>query len=149
MTAIHVDVLTTAPPDVVFALLRDTARWPEWSPMTSGELVRPAPGPDPEGVGARRRFTSARGRSLEEVVAYEPDRQLSYVLLEGLPLRDYRADVALEPVPDGTRITWRSTFRPKVPGTGWLFRLALGRFIGQVARGLGDGAARVTGAPSA
>ena len=66
----------------------------------------------------------------------EPGRAFSYVLEAGLPLRDYRAAVTLTPGDGGTRIAWRSTFRPKVPGTGWIYRRALGTFIGRTVEGL-------------
>ena len=36
----------------------------------------------------------------------------------------------------GTTINWHSTFRPKVPGTGWLYRRALGKFITRTVEGL-------------
>jgi len=65
------------------------------------------------------------------------------VLLSGLPLRDYRADVDLTPTDGGTDIRWHSTFHPKVPGTGWIYRRALTRFIGDMVRGL----AAATAAP--
>lgn len=54
----------------------------------------------------------------------------------GLPVRDYRADVDLEPNAEGTRIRWHVSFSPKVPGTGWLLRWGITRFVTQCARGL-------------
>jgi hypothetical protein len=33
----------------------------------------------------------------------------------------------------GTTIQWHSSFRPKIPGTGWLYRLALRRVIRDTA----------------
>jgi hypothetical protein len=33
-------------------------------------------------------------------------------------------------------VHWRSEFRPNVPGTGWLLRLALGKFIRDAAAAL-------------
>jgi hypothetical protein len=51
----------------------------------------------------------------------------------GMPIRDYRADVDLQPSQGGTTIRWRSSFRPKVPGTGWFYRLVLRRFIRDTA----------------
>jgi hypothetical protein len=97
--------------------------------MDETTLERPAPGPDPDGVGAIRRFRTGRTTSREEVLEFEPDRHLAYTLLSGLPLKDYRATVDLRPDGTGTAITWRSTFRPKFPGTGWIYRLALGKFL--------------------
>jgi hypothetical protein len=61
----------------------------------------------------------------------------------GLPLRGYRADIDLTPVESGgTDIRWHSTFRAKVPGTGWLYRVVLGRFIQRCVDGLAAHAAR-------
>ena len=41
----------------------------------------------------------------------------------------------------GTSITWRSTFRAKVPGTGGIYRRELGKFIKQTVDGLAAAAA--------
>ncbi|MFE5206942.1 SRPBCC family protein [Streptomyces sp. NPDC056600] len=132
---------TTAAPRVVHALLRDGAGWPVWSPLESFTLESPAPGGG-EGVGAVRVFRTGRHVSRERIVASEPDRHFAYVLLSGLPLRDYRADVVLTPGADGgTEIRWRSVFRAKVPGTGWIYRWALGRFVKDVVEGLARHAA--------
>jgi hypothetical protein len=60
-------------------------------------------------------------------VEREPPRRLSYALLSGEPLRDYRAVVELMPDGSGTRIRWGATFVAERPGTGWLYRLALGQ----------------------
>jgi len=67
------------------------------------------------------------------------------VLVSGLPLRDYRADVVLTPEGTGTRIEWSSSFRPKIPGTGRLYRAGLRRFIADTARRLADAASAAAG----
>ncbi|WP_412538097.1 SRPBCC family protein [Longispora sp. K20-0274] len=144
---IDVRVSTPATPATVHALLRDGATWPAWSPLTSFTLERP--GPDaPEGVDAIRVFRTGRSTSRERVSAVVPDRRFGYELLSGLPLTDYRAFVDLTPTPGGTEIHWHSTFRAKVPGTGWAYRLALGLFIRRCARGLAEYAAGTTTAAS-
>lgn len=84
-----------------------------------------------DGVGAIRRFRTGRIVSREEVLVFERPRQLSYKLLSGLPLNDYRADVTLQPSASGTAVEWRSQFRAKVPGTGWLYAFMLRRFLRQ------------------
>ena len=106
--------------------------------MTRTFLLREG-SPEPDGVGAVRRFAWGPGGSQEEVVAWEPPHHLGYVTLRGLPVRSYRADVRL--IPDrtagdgapkdggGTVVTWRSTFTPLVPGTGGLLRLVLERIV--------------------
>ncbi|HWE66109.1 MAG TPA: SRPBCC family protein [Acidimicrobiales bacterium] len=136
------EVTTTAAPATVFALLADGSTWPSWSPIGSFEIEEPGDG-RPEGVGALRRFRTGRHVSRERVVAVEPNETFSYVLVSGLAIRDYRAVVSLRPHGSGTTISWRSTFRPKVPGNGWIYRRQLDRFIGQTVHGLAAAAADV------
>jgi len=131
---------TSAGAEVVYALLRDGATWPEWSPLGSFELERAAED-EPEGVGAIRVFRTGRVTTREEIVELVPARRFSYRLLSGLAIRDYRADIDLEPTEEGTVIRWHSSFDPKLPGTGWLYRRQLGRFIDRTVRGLASHAA--------
>lgn len=143
---IDVTVETSARPEDVFPLLLEGSTWPAWSPLDSFELEREAPGGG-EGVDAIRVFHTGRHVSRERVAEIVDDRRFSYVLLSGLPIRDYRADVDLAPTPSGgTSIRWHSTFVAKVPGTGGIIRRRLGAFIEQCARGLARYAAARTNA---
>jgi hypothetical protein len=127
---------TTAGARTVYDLLTDGSTWPTWSPLGSFTLEKAAPGGG-EGLGAIRVFRTGRTTSREEVVELVPEHRFSYALLSGLPLRNYRADVDLTPAGDGgTVIHWRSRFTAKVPGTGWIYRWALGRFIQRCVDGL-------------
>lgn len=125
----------SAKPDTIYRLLRDGATWPTWSPLGSFELERPGTD-EPEGLGAIRVFRTGRVTSRERIAELIPDRRLSYELVSGLAIKDYRADVDLARNGDVTTIHWHSTFRPIVPGTGWLYRRTLSRFIERCARGL-------------
>jgi len=100
---ISVRARTSAPADAVYALLRDGASWPKWSPLGSFELVREGEG-EPEGLGAVRLFKTNGVSSYEKIVALEPGRRFGYALDHGLPLRDYVAYVDLTPVDGGTEI---------------------------------------------
>lgn len=144
---IDVSARSAADPRTVHALLAAGSTWPQWSPIGSFTLERPA-ADAPEGVGAIRVFRTGRTTSREEIVELVPQRRLSYRLLSGLPLRDYRADVDLTPDGDGTVIHWRSRFLARVPGTGWLYRWALGKFIRRCADGLAAHAAKLAGRSS-
>lgn len=137
---ISVRAWSPAKPGDVYRLLRAGATWPTWSPIDSFELREEGPAGG-ESLGAIRVFHTGRTTSVEEIVELQPDRRLSYALLSGLPLRDYRADVDLEPRDGGTAIHWHSTFRAKFPGTGGLFRRFLGGFIQRGADGLAEHAA--------
>jgi hypothetical protein len=129
------ELTTKGSPDAVYALLLDGSTWPEWSPIGSFELEKPGVG-TPEGVGAVRIFSTGRIRTRERVVAAQPNELFSYVMVSGLAIRDYRAVVTLRPSDGGTLIHWRSTFKAKVPGTGWIYQRQLSAFIGRAVNGL-------------
>jgi hypothetical protein len=132
---IEIQVHTCAETNAVYALLRDGASWPRWTSIESFQLERVGER-EPEGVGAIRIFRKGKMTGRDQVAELIPDRRFSYLHLSGLPVRDYRADVDLEPTDEGTRIRWHIAFTPKVPGTGWLWRWGIRRFIMQSARGL-------------
>ena len=134
---------TSASPDAVYDLLAHGATWPTWSGIDSFELRQPGDASG-ESLNAIRVFRTGRVTSVERLVELVPGRRLSYALVSGLPLRDYRADVDLLPSNGGTLIRWHSRFAAKRPGTGWLYRRVLRRFIGDAVRGLADHAVSVS-----
>ncbi len=119
----------------MYALLRDGATWPTWSPIDSFQLERAGEG-EPEGLVAIRIFRKGRVTGRDQIVGLVPNRRFSYRHLTGLPVRDYRADVDLESAGGVTRIHWHTAFTPKLPGTGWLWRWGIGRLVRQSAQGL-------------
>jgi uncharacterized protein YndB with AHSA1/START domain len=132
---LDIERTTTAAPEVVWRWLADAASWKDWTALTDTHLEREGR-PVPDGVGAIRHFGRAGGSSREEVVVFEPPHHLAYVLLRGLPIANYRADVHLEPAGTGTRIRWHGTFDTKYPGTGTAMRLFLRAFLADTARRL-------------
>jgi Polyketide cyclase / dehydrase and lipid transport len=131
---------TTADPATVYALLRDGASWPEWSPIESFELEKPG-SDEPEGVGAVRVFRAGRVTGRDTIAELVADRRLAYTHVSNLPIRDYRAAVDLEPTADGTAIRWVAEFAPKIPGTGPLLRRGLNGFVKGLTDGLAERAA--------
>lgn len=131
-----VEAHSDAPPETVFAILADAEGWARWSRKTKSAVLERPGTTDRDGVGAIRVFQNGRTRSREEVVEYAPPRRFVYTLLSGLPLRDYRAEVDLTAAGTGTHIRWASSFDPKRPGTGWIYRWALTIFIRQTAQSL-------------
>jgi Polyketide cyclase / dehydrase and lipid transport len=132
---------TTADPATVYALLRDGASWPEWSPIDSVELERPGD-TEPEGVGAVRVLRSGRVTGRDTIAELVPDRRFAYTHVSSLPVRDYRGEIDLTPSTGGTEIRWVSTFLPLVPGTGALLRRGLDGFIEAMTHGLAAGATK-------
>ena len=139
----HIEVTkhSAARPDAVFALLVDGKTWTHGSPIESFELERPGD-PPPEGVGAIRVLRRGRTTGRDQIVEIAPGRRFGYISLSGLPVRDYRARVELEPDGDGTTIRWQASFAPKVAGTGWLLERGLRRFLDQCAQGLAEHSAQ-------
>ena len=76
----RVESRADAPVEDVWPLLGEAARWHEWSFLTRSGLER-AGSPDPDGVGAIRRFTRNGVGSREEVVAWDPPHHLAYRIL--------------------------------------------------------------------
>ncbi len=130
--------VSAAPPSAVYAVLHDRPRWPEWSALGRYEFVSGTEG----ALGSVCTFVTNGIHSVERLVELVPDRRLSYELVSGLPMRNYRADVDLEPSVGGTAIAWTSSFEAKVPGTAWLFRLMMRTLVGRMARELAAAAVR-------
>jgi len=136
---------TSAPPETVFALLRQGSTWPGWIDVDSMTLESEGE-QGGESVGAVRAFRFHRvGIPLttrERVVELIPNRRFSYVLVSGLPLKDFRADVDLSPTHDGgTLITWSAGWRTGVPGTGLITKAMFARLYRRFATGLAQRAA--------
>lgn len=145
---IEVEDRSSAPIETVFAVVADALAWPDWTIVPRARLEREGQ-PAPDGVGAVRRFGVWPVVSREEVTAYEPPRRFAYRMLSGMPIDGYTASVDLEPDGTGTRISWRSSFDERIPGTGALVRWLLERMIRGFARGLARHAERMAGiAPS-
>lgn len=139
---IDVTVDSAAEPPAIYALLVDGSSWPSWSRFDSFELEAPGEGGGDASVGAIRVLRMGRRvTSREEIAELVPGRRYSYLYLSGLPVVDYRADVDLEPTDVGTRIRWRSSFRPRYPGTGWPLRVMLTRVIRDTATRVSQAAA--------
>ncbi len=86
-------------------------------------------------------FRTGRVTTTERVAELVPDKRFGYELVSGLAIRDYRADVDLSTADGVTTIHWHWSFRPKLLGTGWLYRQTLSRFIERCAHGLAKAAA--------
>lgn len=117
--------VSKAPPEDIYALVENSATYPFWSMIEHYEMVRPGR-EGQHGVGARRIFRTGRNVMLEDIVELVPNRLAAYVLLSGFPMNDYRAETVLEPLASGrTKITWRCSFYPKYPGTGWFWQCTM------------------------
>ena len=126
-----------ASPERVFDLLADATTWPRWlHPIVTVATWEPVATAEPGGVGAIRKVGRPPLFAREQIVAVDAPRQLSYTILSGQPVRNYLADVILTPDGPGTRITWRGTFEPVIPGTGPALAVMYHRLLAWFARRL-------------
>jgi uncharacterized protein YndB with AHSA1/START domain len=142
-----------AAPDVLWPLVSDPARLPEW--FTFAERVEVLEGPD--GAGQRRRQHGHWGKKRSEVdqviTRWDPPRTLAWrheaERLDGKPAPRFAAstDFTIELVPEaaGTRVRLHSVQEPAGPVRGLVIR-AFGRR--DVARSLRDSLERLAAATS-
>ncbi len=132
---LEVAIRIAASPEAVWQVLASHERMPEWMPAR--EVVRRRPGStDPNGEGAVRTLRLGPMVVDERISVFEPPKRLQYKVIEGAPLRQHRGEVVLSPAADGTRVRWSVSFRPLIPGTGWLLRAASRRLVVRSLEGL-------------
>ena len=132
---IDIEVHTDATPEAVYALLADGSTWPAWSTIESVTLEREG-SPAREGVGAVRVNKRGRVTGRDEIVELVPNRRFAYRALSGLPVRDYFAQVDIEPTPTGASIRWHASFRPSFPCTGRVLQRGIRGFLDECLNGL-------------
>jgi hypothetical protein len=136
---------SSASRDAVWALVRDIDTWKEWGTWSETTLQTPAPGDDPQGVGAVRRLRQAPITNVERVTEIVPRERLGYELVSGLPFENYRAAVTLsDAAGGGTDIKWRAEFDVKAKLRGGISRKLLERFYPDIVQRLARGAEQTT-----
>jgi len=123
MDQLHVAAEQTArtTPEVVWALISDATRYPQWGPWSAGGY-RQAGDTSPRGPGAVQWLRSSRRAylryttSIERILEAEEPRRLVYTVIGGIPVRNYRAEVTLTPAGDGTRVRWAATWDATLAG---------------------------------
>jgi uncharacterized protein YndB with AHSA1/START domain len=122
-----------APAETVWHLVSDATTYPQWGPWSDGGFNRPGD-PSHDGAGAVRWFRYGRTKTVEEVLAAEAGKRLSYTVIGGIPVRNYLAEVTLTPVPGGTHIRWSARWDRTIGGR--FVHRALSRFYPEMMQGL-------------
>jgi uncharacterized protein YndB with AHSA1/START domain len=101
---------TQANPGDVWALVADANSYPKWGPWSDGGYRPSAAGPSREGQVQWFRY-GRRTVSVEKVLTVEAPTRLVYTVSDGLPVRNYRAEITLSSTePTGTSIRWKATW---------------------------------------
>ncbi|MGV0039425.1 SRPBCC family protein [Mycobacterium colombiense] len=128
-----------APPEVVYGLLIDVERWPDWLPG-----ARSANWEETGSLGAHegaiRRIVVSGLTMREEVLVDDGPHHHAYRIVSGVPVTDHRADVHIEEQVRGSLIVWRATFRSRIPFAGPLIWLMLRASMPRMATALARGA---------
>jgi len=136
---VHFEVDTTASLDALWDTLQDYETWSTWGPWQRSEIERPGR-ETPSGTGSIRVLAIGRRVLREETTAFEPQREMRYRVLEGIPVRDYEGVVLLEPVAQGVHVTWKSSFYGKPAIVGPLVRRSLQAQFPNIVRAFTDAA---------
>lgn len=102
-------IVIQAKPEILFPLLNDLRRWPEWTAWTSNRepsLVYTYPGTTTTGVGALQTWTAQSGNGSIKLTAADPAQGVSYELNfnEGRFISTGRLQFI--PADQGTRLLW-------------------------------------------
>lgn len=117
-----------APVDRVWEIVGNPGASP--GPGVDVEVEKPGA---PDGTGLTRAVKIGAASVHEEITRVGPGHVVHYRMTKGAPVRDYMGSVTLEESGDGgTQVSWDVTFRPLVPGTGWLISLASRRTLNRV-----------------
>jgi uncharacterized protein YndB with AHSA1/START domain len=125
MQTITVKRTIKAPPEKVFALLSEHEAYTRFPGVSKSVLEQPGKA-ERNGIGAVRRIESGRLWFVEEITAFERPGRLGYRITRSiLPLDHQGANIVLRETPEGTAITWTSTFRVTVPLLGGVLEKVL------------------------
>lgn len=115
MKTITVKRTIKAPIEKVFELLSDHEGYARF-PGISKAVLKTQGKTEKNGKGAVRRIEAGRLWFIEEITAFDRPSRLGYRITDSLlPLEHKGANIALRETPEGTQVTWTSTFRVRLP----------------------------------
>ncbi len=126
-------VHVAAPPDLTWQLISDHEAMSEWAGIGPVRRIRDGD-TGPNGRGALR-VLNIGGRIVEQVTADNPPDSYRYRIIKGSPFVCHQGELLLRPHGDGTALTWKIRFRPKIPGTGRLTAAGFSRALNRMMTG--------------
>jgi len=144
MSRKHVEAsaVARAAPEAVWALVADATSYPAWGRWEGAGYARGGDAAS-HGVGAVRWLRHGRRTITEEILELDDERRLAYTVVSGMPVRNYRGEVTLTPVADGTLIDWSATWDGTLAGR--IVRRKLRTFFPDVVARLAAASAEQTG----
>lgn len=135
MRTIVVEQLLKSSAEAVFDVLANHVGYTRFKPVKSAELLRPGT-EEENGVGAVRRIRVAGAWFEEEITGFERPKRIDYRIVRSMPPIEHAGgSLVIEQRPEGTHLTWTSTFRVAIP----LLSPLLTRFAAaQMSRDFGD-----------
>ncbi|BBY83956.1 DUF222 domain-containing protein [Mycolicibacterium pulveris] len=132
-----VEQLSTAEPAVLYDTFLDVESWPGWMPTVSTASWERRGAPV-TGVGGIRRVRMNGSDVRDEVTGgSRPSHHTYTTTLPGFwPVKNYRGDIRIDKLPNGSLITWTATFVTPVPGLGKPLRFMLRTLITRLAAAL-------------
>lgn len=142
MTILTANCNSTAAPGPIWRLLSDFGAIDAFNPLLKESHL--LEGSREAGLGAERQCTMKDGRNYihERVVEWNEGRNYTIDIFAGtLPLRDIRTTMGVEPVGQGSQITMRMAYQPKLGVFGRIIdpvvlRPMMRRMMHKVVRGL-------------
>lgn len=132
-THIERQTVINASPETVFALVSDFNQWSKWSPWDDydPDMINTVTG---SGVGQKMSWQSKKtGNGSQAITALDPpSRMTTHLEFDGMGVAD--AVIALEPVAEGTRVTWSFDSNARAGVALWMQPLAtyMGLFMDQM-----------------
>ena len=117
MAQLHVEAegVAQVAPEVVWELVANANKYREWGPWSASGYENLGAQP-PDSAGVIRWMRYGRTTTVEKVLESERARRLVYTVVKGIPVRNYRAEVTLSPVGEGTHVRWTASWDRTLPG---------------------------------
>ena len=138
---LHVEAegVARAAPEVVWELVSNASRYSQWGPWSASGYDSPGD-QAADGTGAIRWMRYGRTTTVERVLEAEKARRLVYTVVKGIPVRNYRAEITLRPVAEGTHVHWSADWDRTLGGRvvhrklSTLYPEVVGRLIAAASR---------------
>ncbi len=124
-----------APIGTVFDAFTNHAGYADMTPLRKTTLQTPGE-PEPNGVGAVRKFELVGPPIIEEVTAYDRPTYFAYKAVKGLPVKEHLGEVRLSESGSGTRVSYTVNYTPSIPGpaVGIILKQAIGALFRGVVK---------------